>query len=240
MNSKSEKTLRELIDEIHDSNFKYSIIPRRALLAVGEVVTGVNPIIDDADLVFYTPRHDDKIPGEYHLFFETLALHLDKMEKYHRGEVMSAVLVIELLVSQIFFVVINKEEVSKGECPYQHIKFFDSYFNSMWDKIDRNLDFGTKAKILEEIGTIDRKEAKIYPIMNVRNQVAHTLNRNFIYLDEQKKDKLLYSNLNTFQGWLNESFKYLVSKYKEVWDPVDMAQHLLDEIKKKQKESITK
>ena len=89
--------------------------------------------------------------------------------------------------------------------------------------------------MLEERGVIDKSKHKndrerLYKIMGVRNQVAHILNQNFIYLDRNKKDKLLSNNLGEFQKQLKKTFKYLIDIYRDVWNPVDMAEFVKQEI----------
>lgn len=242
MTNNNNKTLTDIIGEIDDSNFKSTIIPRRALLVVKNVVEGVNKTIKDADVIYYTSINDDEIlqqkTKEYILFVDILKLDLTNITENNpsiRGEIMDNVLVIELLVSQIFFVVSNRKETSKGQYSYENIQFFNTDFNSMWDKIDRRLDCGAKVKILQEMKIIKNRD-EIHGIINVRNQLAHTLNYNFIYLNENAKrsdKKLLYSHLEEFKKWLEVSFEYLMDKYKEIWNPTDMAQQLLDEIKNK-------
>ena len=233
---KNQQRLENIITEIEEIDFKSPIVPRRILIVVRKSFQG---------LLFCTAEINDsmlqKETQEYPISFEPLELDFFFTDRkwYNRCEIMDNILVLETLLSQIIFVVFNREKVN-NKYDYSRVKFFDDDFNIKWDYILEKIDFGAKIRALEEQGIINKRKHRdesecLYKIMGVRNQVAHILNQNFIYLDRKKKDKLLANNLNEFQEYLKKTFKYLIDIYRDVWDPIDMAEFIKQEIYTRQK-----
>ena len=136
----NQKKLDDILAEIEEIDFRSPIVPRRILIVTRKSFQGVlfcSAEINDSML--------QKETQEYPIFFEPLELEFffTDREWYNRGEIMDNILVLETLLSQIVFVVFNREKLG-GKYDYSRVKFFDDDFNTKWDYILEKNRFWSK------------------------------------------------------------------------------------------------
>ena len=176
-------------------------------------------VSDNRNIVIYTvnSKRDNREYSMVHSVSAGVPITTD------RGKILEKSIRIEFLLSQIIFIYMNGKNVN----------FFDPVFGGMWNDILEKITFAQKIKLLNKwkLKKFDGKTRKhLDTIKYVRNQLAHTLNKGYIYYDFGGNEFRLKDSQEQFGNIVNECWINLLGVYQELWNQKELAEYILNQL----------